>query len=200
MYLGNIVVSETLSGGTIPTNVGEISVTDYVETIHPTLIIGWENTKALYPNVSILNKEIKENLYWTFSPHEKRGIFEADLKSFIEKINNDLYSNIEIINIDPILYNIKTVEALIKRLERFSHSFGYLYLNKFYFFYENKIYHIDLNLLEFIGFDVEILKTFFNGNFKVIGEVEYDVEEKYIPYLYSKDAEQNNTISDIHKE
>lgn len=200
MYLGNIVVSESLSGNSIPTNVGEVKVVDYNETTYPTLIVGWENTKELYPNASILNKEIKENLYWTFSPHEKRGIFETDLKSFIEKINKDLYSNIQIVNIDPILYNIKTVETLMARLERFSNSFGYLYLNKFYFFYENKIYHIDLNLLEFIGFDIETLKTFFNGNFNMIDKVEYDVEEKYIPYLYYKDAEQNNTISDIHKE
>jgi hypothetical protein len=200
MYLGNIVVSETLSGNTIPTNVGEVKVVDYNETTQPTLIVGWENTKALYPEVSILSKEIKENLYWTFSPHEKRGIFETDLKSFIEKINNDLYSNIEIVNIDPVLYNLESEGVLFTRLERFSDSFGYLYLNKFYFFYENKIYHIDLNLLEFIGFNLESVETFLNGNFKMIEGVEYDVDEKFIPYLYSKDAEQNNTISHIHKE
>ena len=40
----------------------------------PTLIVGWERVKKLYPKASILKKKIKDNLYWTFSPTEKRKI------------------------------------------------------------------------------------------------------------------------------
>jgi hypothetical protein len=199
MYLGKIVIPETLSTNTIPNNIEQVLIKDYKETDEPTLIVGWENTKELYPNTSILNKEIKNNLYWTFGPREKRGIFETDVKSFIEKVNKDLYNNLEQVNIDPLLYNIEDENTLIKRINKFSGSFGYLYVNKFYFYRDNKIYHIDFDLLDFIGFDTDKIKAFLNDNFEMINDVDYgDIEVKYIPYVYSKDAEKNDTIRDVH--
>ena len=61
----------------------------------PTLIIGWEETKKLFPEASILRKKIKDNLYWTFSTTEKRTVFENDLKKFIDKTYKDFIKKIK---------------------------------------------------------------------------------------------------------
>ena len=78
--VGNIITKESITG--IPNNF------DIYETVlttdTPNLIIGWELTKTLCPEASILRKKIKDNLYWTFSPTEKRSVFENDLKKYIE--------------------------------------------------------------------------------------------------------------------
>jgi hypothetical protein len=199
IIVGNIITKESITG--IPNNF------DIHETIPtsdtPNLIIGWELTKTLCPEASILRKKIKDNLYWTFSPTEKRSVFENDLKKYIDKSYKDYIKNIKFYNIDPIIYKINTIDELLGKLSIVAGGFTYLYVNKVVYVYHNFIiYSIDLELLDFIGFDRKIILSslkettnFFEGelkNFK--NELKY-LDIKYLPYLIYKDATKNITSS-----
>ena len=199
IVVGNIITKENITG--IPNNFGIYDIVPTTEI--PNLIIGWELTKTLYPEASILRKKIKDNVYWTFSSTEKRTIFENDLKKYIEKSYKDYVKKIKFYNIDPIIYKINTVDELLSKLSIVAGGFTYLYVNKIVYVYHNFIiYSIDLEQLDFIGFDRKIILStlkettnFFEGelkNFK--NELKY-LDIKYLPYLIYKDATKNITTS-----
>jgi hypothetical protein len=197
--VGNIITKESITG--IPNNFGIYETV--ITTDVPNLIIGWELTKTLYPEASILRKKIKDNLYWTFSSTEKRSVFENDLKKYIDKSYKDYIKKIKFHNIDPIIYKINTTDELLEKLNIVAGGFAYLYVNKIVYVYHNfVIYSIDLEQLDFIGFDRKIilskLKEVTNysegdlKNFK--NELKY-LDIKYLPYLIQKDATKNTTSS-----
>lgn len=204
IIVGNIISEDILTG--VPNNF--FCTKEMVTNDIPTIIIGWELTKKLFPDSSILNKKIKDNIYWTFSTTEKRTIFEEDLKSFIKKSYNDYVKDIKHFNLDPIVYNLKTTEEFITKIKAFEESFIYLYDNKVvYLYYNFIIFSIDLEQLDFIGFDRETVlneikkssKHFEKNsekNYK--NELKY-LDIKYIPYLICKDATKNTTSSLIHQ-
>lgn len=65
-----------------------------VDTTLPTLIIGWKEVKALFPDQDILEYEVTETISWTFSKKEKRYKYEKDIKLFVEKVVKSLNENI----------------------------------------------------------------------------------------------------------
>jgi hypothetical protein len=166
----------------------------------PTLLVGWSKVKENYPKTSIRNKKIKNNVYWTFSSLEKRGIFEKDLKTFIIKSYGDLIKDIELINIDPIYNKIKDIDTLIIELDKLAEGVGYLYLDYFYIFKDKKIYFLDIGLLKFVKFDYEmvinhlkkILSKTIEDDSKYEKFLKY-LDRKYIPYLYAK----QNTLTSL---
>lgn len=199
IIVGNIISKENITG--IPINFGTHEIVPTNEV--PNLIIGWDLTKTLYPEASILKKKIKDNIYWTFSSTEKRNVFENDLKKYIDKSYKDYIKKIKFHNIDPIVYKINTINELLKKLNIVAGGFTYLYTNKIvYIYHDFIIYSIDLELLDFIGFDRKIILStlkettnFFEGelkNFK--NELKY-LDIKYLPYLIHKDATKNITSS-----
>lgn len=199
IIVGNIITKENITG--IPSNFG---IYDLVPTTEiPNLIIGWELTKTLYPEASILRKKIKDNLYWTFSPIEKRSVFENDLKKYIDKSYKDYIKKIKFYNIDPIIYKINTIDELLDKLKIVAGGITYLYVNKIVYVYHSFIiYSIDLEQLDFIGFDRKIILStlkeitnFSDGEFKNFkNELKY-LDIKYLPYLIYKDATKNTTPS-----
>ena len=44
----------------------------------PTLIIGWDSVKSLYGDINILDKKVKDNIYWTFGKRERRNVMEKN--------------------------------------------------------------------------------------------------------------------------
>lgn len=204
--VGNIVTEDSITS--IPNNFNVINFESYQkENLIPTLFIGWENTKNLLPQSSILNKKIADNLYWTFSSTEKRTIFENDLKSFIQKSYHDFIKNIPYYSLDPIILKIKTTEELLQKLQKFTKSFTYLYGNRVVYIYHNSsIISLDLELLKFISFDsnevLEYLKKetkFFENKEKEFKtELKY-FDIKYIPYLIHSDATKNTAFSVLHQ-
>ena len=203
--VGNIVTNNGITG--IPNGFNILSIEEYLkikDNTLPTLIIGWEETKTNIPEASILRKKIKDNLYWTFSTTEKRTIFEEDLKSFIKKTYGDYVKEIKFFNIDPVIYKINTTEELITKIKNVAGGFAYLYLNKVVYIYHNSIiFSIDLEQLDFIGFDREIIIStlkestkFFEENLEknFKNELKY-LTIKYLPYLLFRDATKNTTSS-----
>jgi hypothetical protein len=158
------------------------------------IIVGWDLAKEY--GAKILNHKIDENKYWTFSPREKRKLFEEHLESFLKDSLQEIISKIKINNLNPLEFNSK--EEYINHIKsNVGGCDGYLYLNKLYIYCGKLIYHIDLGLLEFMSWDIqdEIKKLITIKEYgkppKEIG----DIDIKYIPYLNAKEG---NTISNIH--
>jgi hypothetical protein len=148
IIVGNIVTEDGITN--VPNNFNVINFESYEnETSVPTLFIGWENTKRILPQSSILNKKITDNLYWTFSSTEKRTIFENDLKSFIQKSYQDFTKNIPYYTLDPIILKIKTTEELLQKLQKFKESFTYLYIRYTMVYLEIKIFKKYLDMLQY---------------------------------------------------
>jgi len=203
IIVGNIISKESLTG--IPNNFTQSTEITTIDV--PTIIIGWQLTKTLFPEASILKKKIKDNLYWTFSTTEKRNNFEIDLKKFIEKSYKDFIKGIKFLNIDPIIHKINNTDELILKIKNLATGFAYLYDDKVVYVYHNSIiYSIDLEQLEFIGFDrtkvfdelknTMELDTDIKTLHKFKNEIKY-LDIRYIPYLIFKNATKNITPSHI---
>ena len=189
-----------------------LTLDDFIASIHygshpmftlPTLIIGWENVKEYFKNASILSKVIQEpnknegGLYWTFSKSEKRGIFEKDLENFKKNCYKDLIRGIKTYNIDPLVYNIDNTFNFCDKISKLNGSTGYLFQERVVYIYKDSdIYVIDLELIDFIGFDKQLVIQNLKDNLSVFGD---DFEEsfteemkhldiKYLPYLKHKNA------------
>jgi len=78
-YIGNILTDEQFETGELFNVVQDPgSLVDGI----PTLIVGWEKTKELYPDASIIEFNITGDTYWTYGKYEKRDRFEANVKRF----------------------------------------------------------------------------------------------------------------------
>lgn len=99
-----------------------------------TLIVGWKNAKQLFPEMSILNWCISDNVYWTVEPEEDKMIFEKNIINFkkqcVEKIIGQYdYKYVDLLlNPTPTLdLNPKTVILLrnnIFYIKNFKNIYG----------------------------------------------------------------------------
>jgi len=78
-YIANVLTTEKFDENTYYNVVSDEH--DLIEGI-PTLIIGWEKTKELYPDASILDWKVKDDVYWTYGRRVKRERNETDIKNF----------------------------------------------------------------------------------------------------------------------
>jgi hypothetical protein len=159
------------------------------------IIVGWELAKS--KGASILNHQIDEKTYWTFSPREKRKIFEEDLKKYELLVLNHLKKDKTITNLNPLNF-LNSEQFLSYLLNNFYNLNAYLYKESFYFYDINKIYHIDIRLLGFMSWDIiDEIKDIFK--IKIIKKEDLTylkyLDFKYIPYLI--DAKENTIISNI---
>lgn len=144
MVLGYIVTDRKLKNidGFVE-QVDDISLTNPTK---PILIIGWKNAKKDPRYSSILDKQLDENTFWTFSKTESRADFEEDLKVFYNYIYNNILNNIiyNNINIFKLKYNkIKKLLNIIKNKNI------YLSNNILYIPHEGGILGLSLSILEY---------------------------------------------------
>jgi hypothetical protein len=171
----------------------------------PTLIVGWDIVKKNFGEVSILSKMITPatddgygGIFWTFSRKEKRGIYETNLKEFKERCYVDLIKNLKTYNIDPIIYKINNTTELCDRISKLGGGIGYLFQDRIVYVHkDNHIFMIDLELMEFIGFDkTQIVKTL-TDNLNVFSdnlEEKYTEELKHLDIKYTPFLEYKNAV------
>ena len=113
MYIGNIVTKDKISDE-------KYNVCDDITQINKdflTIIVGWGLVKEIYGegNVSILNKKIDDNTYWTFDNKERKVDLEIDIKKFQYKCIEYIENKITYIFIDVLHDNTKKSEKNIKK-------------------------------------------------------------------------------------
>lgn len=80
-YLGNILTDGQISDREFLNVVKDEK--DLIDGL-PTLIVGWDKVKAMYPEASIIDWRIDENTFWTYGRREKRDRYEENLKKYRE--------------------------------------------------------------------------------------------------------------------
>lgn len=174
--------------------VNDISLVDQTK---PVLIVGIENARKNIKNFSILNKNPKNNLFWTFKKTERRVDFENDINYFYNYIIYNIINNINYYYINILKLKYNKIKKLYNIL--FSREKKYIYIsnNMIYILYnKNNILGISLNILEYIKIDIKkIFKKLYSNKNNIICTNETDCvksikseigNKKYvIPYFMS---------------
>lgn len=164
----------------------------------PTLIIGWDSVKSLYGDINILDKKVKDNIYWTFGKRERRNVMEVDVQKFKKKAMS-IVSN----NVKYKFFNILTAKNDKKKsfymlLKDTRHKTIFSFNNMLYIYIDgtDTVVSISLRDVDYIGGDVKkIFSTLYNNKFvKVANDNDLkDTNAKLffkdniylIPYIFS---------------
>jgi|TARA_R110000803_G_scaffold55484_1_gene112419 hypothetical protein len=157
MNIGNIVSSSKI-------NEDNFKLFEEIESVDnslPTLIVGWDKTKKMFGDkVSILNKQISDNLYWTFSTTERRVDYDDDIITFKQECYNNFGSELSYVYIDPIHDKPKKIKKILKKIYSLSESISYFTdKNMLYILGENIVFGINLEVTEFIGVSTNSIIT-----------------------------------------
>ncbi len=150
MILGYIVTDRKLTN--IDGFVEQVNDISLADSTKPILIVGWKKAKQDPRYESILEKQLDENVFWTFSKSESRSDFEDDLKNFYNIIYNNILNNINYyyINIFKLKYNnIKKLYNIILNSEENKNI--YLSKNILYIPHKGRILGLSLAVLEYCG-------------------------------------------------
>jgi len=180
---------------------------DIRDNILPTLIIGWRFTKQLFGednDLTILNKKIKDNLFWTFSKEEKQIDYDKDIEDFKNLLPYDFIKKLKYKPVDPFINKLFSIEDITSYIfyssstgeKRNITSYYSNSKNMLYFFYVNSILGFTLESVDFLQINKEKLLNEIKINSQLfITEENKEIEKcfgklegysKYIPYLMSK--------------
>lgn len=147
---------------------------DLLENI-PTLVIGWEFTKTLYPEANIISWEIDKDTYWTFGNRERRQRYEESLVKFRELALNRLVKKIKYKFISSIECDDINFNALNFLLDNFSGFKLYINNDMVYVAGENTpdtspyVYGFSMREYNYIGLDVkQLFKKIYNSKIEII--------------------------------
>ncbi len=164
----------------------------------PTLIIGWDSVKSLYGDINILDKKVKDNIYWTFGKRERRNVMEIDVQKFKKKAMSIMSNNVKykFFNILTAKNDKKKSFYLLLKDTRYKTIFSFNNMLYIYIDGTNTVVSISLRDVEYIGGDIKkIFSTLYNNKFvKVANDNDLkDTNAKLffkdniylIPYIFS---------------
>lgn len=197
-YIGNIITNSSIE---ISKFFNVVSDLKNIDISIPTLIIGWDNVKKLYPEQNILNNKINENISWTFSKREKRYQYEKDLKNFIESVVKEINDKINYHFFNYLLASETRRKNFIDYIKNGESSI--YYNSRFLYAYnanDSITIGVSLKDLFYIGINPKFLIDIFNenniiicNNIKDIGDDSFFLVKDnikivaYLNYLKNKD-------------
>lgn len=91
-FLANILTTETFED---PQFFNVVKNKEDLVPGLPTLIVGWETVKEMYPEASILSWKIDENTYWVHKKRVKRQSNEEGIRKFRNIVFNGLVNAVK---------------------------------------------------------------------------------------------------------
>lgn len=163
----------------------------------PTLVIGWEKTKALFPEASIIEWKINEDTYWTWGNRERREVQERDLVRFRKLAISRFINSVKYVFLSVFTASQNTMNKFFNSLSDERRKFIYGYNDVIYIYYEgnNNIIGISLVDIEYCGMDKkDFFRPIYAGKNNVIikDEIPFKIKNELknqlyvIPYLYSE--------------
>ena len=161
----------------------------------PKLIIGRDFSKKLNVKISILNKKINKNTFWTYSNVEKKSEYNDDLESFKKFCINSFINRIKYYYIDPFQLKYSHIKRLINKLNQVEKGLMYVDDKMCYFLMDDVTYGLHLETLNYIGIEKDkILSYLKSNNFRILPKDEIfnecmeQIENteciRVLPYLY----------------
>ena len=153
MYLGRVITKSK-----------KVPVVDFVELTpqrevldgFPTLIIGKDVAEEMFgsENVKVLDKNISENVMWTFLKTERRSDYEKDVERFNQEVINHLKKQIEYKYFNIFTESVETSKKFIDFLYKNKRR-KHIYRNgKHIYVYPegaNVVYGFSLESVDYIG-------------------------------------------------
>ena len=146
--LGYIVTTRRINN--IEGFVEQVNDIESADTTKPVLVVGWQNAKEFAGYKNVLDKQLDDNLYWTFSKSESRSDFEEDLKAFYKFVIDSVADKIEYeyLNIFNLPYS--RTKKIINYLNSTPLKTIYISDNMLYMLVGGrKIYGLSLDILEY---------------------------------------------------
>lgn len=170
---------------------------EYIEDNNiPTLLIGKKELNDRGYNLSVLNRQIDKNLYWTYTKMEKRNIHEQDINLFYNLVFKKICGDIKYFNINVYMMSYSVIKNIIDTLlDGNIYKCIYIQKNHVFIYYNNKVIGVSLDEIKYVGIDitkvVNILTNSKNSdiitsNNFIKNEVKnYLTNKEYLtPYLY----------------
>ena len=197
-YLGTIITKSKVDEGGL-FNV----VSDFNGIIRgiPTLIIGWETAKSLFPDASIINSEIiEDNVYWTFGRTVRRDVYEKDLSDFKDRCANLLRKKIDYSFYSVLSDNRGKVDSFIDWVSSNPGAKTAYILNDMVYIYVdgcNKVIGVSVRDVDYSGYNnTEFFRKIYGIDKKNVvrnDEVSLNFKTDFrnsiylVPYVYSPD-------------
>ena len=151
--LGYIVTDRKLKG--IDGFVEQVNDVSLADSTKPILVVGWKNAKNYDGYTSILEKQLGDNIYWTFSKSESRSEFEEDLQTFYSIIYNNILNNINYYYIDIFKLKYNKLKKLYSILSSREDKNIYISNGVVYILHESSVLGLSLTVLEYCGIKTE---------------------------------------------
>ena len=195
-YIANILTTEPFEAGELYNIVQEPG--SLIFDI-PTLIVGWEKTKELYPDASIIEWKVKDNVFWTYGKYEKRDRYEINVKKFQDLAFKKFVESLKYVFYDVMLDGedrfTKFIELLLSNAQKTVYITGdmmYIYID-----YTKKIVGVSLRDCDYLGetYKKRIFSALYNNpsvillknNDAISKEIRFKTRGMayILPYLYS---------------
>ena len=166
------------------------NIDEYVKDNNiPTLLIGKKELIAMGYELSVLNRQIDNNLYWTYTKMEKRNIHETDINSFYEIVFKKIYRDIKHTNISIYTMKYSILKNIINILSAENlYKCIYIKKNNKYIYYDNNIVSFSLDEIKYIGIDITkvMLLLTKSKNSEIITDDNF-IKNEVKPYLKNKE-------------
>ena len=162
----------------------------------PTLLIGKKELVEEGFTLSVLNRQIDNNLYWTYTKMEKRNIHEQDITEFYNLVFKKLYRDIRYTNMSIYTMKYSIFKGMVNiLLDNNIYKCIYIRNNHVYIYYDNKVIGFSLDEVKYVAIDIaKVMNILTNSknsdiitsNTFIKNEVrEYLNNKEYLtPYLY----------------
>lgn len=168
--------------GRIYTKSSKVETLDYVnvtsdvstfDTITPTLIIGKKNAEELYgkDKIHVLDKHITTNVSWTYAKNERRNEYEKDLSRFNDNLIKNMRKNVKYIFFNIFIEPLRRIKNLIKFIDSSKLKTVYITDSHIYIYYNNIVYGISLDDIEYAGIGKEkVINRIKSNKYNIIVE------------------------------
>lgn len=156
----------------------------------PTLIIGWDLAKSLFPDASILEWKINDSFYWTFAKRKRRNRFENDILKFKEIAIDTILKKVNYQFMDVLTMENIEKKDFFSLLKDDSSKISILKDDMIFILYlkTNTIYGISLKDIDYKGNNRKIFlkQLYSNKSIKIIDNITlpYDIMQKIKDNLY----------------
>lgn len=195
-YIANILTQEPFTDSVLYNVVNDRK--DLIPGI-PTMIVGWDLAKSEYPDASIIEWNVEDDVYWTYGKYERRDKFETNTKKFQDLSFKKFLDTLEYVFYDVLVSPPSKFEDFIASLSSETPKTVYVTGDMMFICYDGMKKVIGLSLRDCDYLDETMKKRIFSAmynsqsvnvlknNEEISKELRFKARGKayILPYLYS---------------
>lgn len=178
MFLGRIVTK-----GTVENMPFFIEITDEVGDFSiPTLIIGKNRAIELFgkEKVHVLDRNIQENVSWTYAKNEKRVVFEEDVENFKQSVLKRVNSDVNYYFLNIFTEKLSFIKKFIKYMYESERKSVFVTSKHIYIYGGKSVIGLSLADFDYAGIDSDKILKKIKSNPENIVFTEDDLPENAV--------------------